>query len=204
MTNPVHGPPRPRLRFAAVLLAASAVAGSCTTLQQIVALRQVEFSLDGVTDVRLAGVPLSRAATQDLTLVDVSRVASAMSSGNLPLDLRLRLSGENPADNPTEARLVRMDWTLLLDDTETVSGVLEEPVSFPPGDRRPFSLGVSLNLVEFVDGNVRELVDLAQAVAGQRGDGTEVALRVTPTVDTPLGPIRYSETITLVRPQIAG
>ncbi len=204
MTKSVRGFDCPRSWLAAVALAASVVTGSCTTFQQIVALRQVEFRLDGVTDVRLAGIHLSRAVSHDLTLVDVSRVASAMSSGDLPLDLRLVLSGENPADNPTEARLVRMDWTLLLDDTETVSGVLDEPVSFPPGDRRPFSLGVSLNLVDFVDGNVRELVDLAQAVAGQGGDGTEVAVRVTPTVDTPLGPIRYSETITLVRTQVGG
>jgi len=208
MTKP-HGrsqhPVRARPWVLALALAASATASSCSTLQQLVALRRVEFHLDGATDVHLAGVSVSDTESYtDLTLVDAARLANAIAAQEVPLDLRLSLSGENPADNPAEARLVRMAWTLFLDDRETVSGVLTDPVVFPPGTRQPFGVQVSLNLVEFFEGNLHQLVDLALGVAGRGGDGTEVALRVTPTVDTALGPIRYPEPITLLRTRVGG
>ncbi|NNM33114.1 MAG: hypothetical protein HKO53_08610 [Gemmatimonadetes bacterium] len=190
-----------RVTVGAVLL--SLTTSSCSTLQQLVALRHVDFSLDGVAEARLVGIDLVRTGSySDLTLVDVGRVANALATRDLPLDLRLALSGENPPDNPAEARLVRMDWTLLLDGRETVSGVVDDPVAFPPGTRSDFHVDVNLDLGEFFDGTVRELLDLAIAVAGGEGDGTEVALRVLPTVDTALGPIRYPEPITLVRTEV--
>lgn len=190
-----------RTILAAILVAFGT--GSCTTLSQLVALRQVDFSFDGVAAARLLDLDLSRKTSySDLTLVDVGRVASAVSSGRLPLDLTLALSGENPPDNAAEARLLRMDWTLLLDGRETVSGVVDDPVAFPPGTRRDFQVELTLDLLEFFDGTVPELLDIALAVAGQEGTGTEVALRVLPTVDTSLGPIRYPGPITLVRTEV--
>ena len=176
---------------------------SCTTLQQLVALRHVDFHLDGVAQARLLGIDLVRVDSYaDLSLVEIGRVASALTSGELPLDVTLDLSGENPPDNAAEARLVRMDWTLLLDGQETVSGLMSDPVTFPPGARRGFQVDLRLDLIEFFDGGAREMLDLALAIAGQGGDGTEVALRVLPTVDTALGPIRYPEPITLVRADV--
>jgi len=53
---------------------------SCATLQQIAALRNVEFSLDRVSDLRLAGIDLGRIHSfEDLGILDAGRMALAVS-----------------------------------------------------------------------------------------------------------------------------
>src|SRR5690606_3136274 len=54
-----------RGRAAAGLLALTLAVAGCVTLQQIAALRQVDFALDRVSDARLAGVSLSRIANYE-------------------------------------------------------------------------------------------------------------------------------------------
>ena len=180
-------------------LAALLLTTGCATLQQLAALRSVDFGFDSVSDVRLAGVDLARVDSyDDLSIADAARLAMAIARDELPLDMRLQLTGENPAENTTDARLVRMDWTLLLDARETVSGVFDQEVVLPPGQVRPIPLDVSLNLVDFFEGSAVDLVELALAVAGQ-GDAKQVGVRATPTVNTALGPIRYPEPITIER-----
>jgi len=167
------------------------------------ALRNVEFTLDRVSDLRLAGIDLGRVDSfDDLGLADAGRLALAVSQKRLPLDLRLHLLAENPAGNTTDARLVRMDWTLLLQDRETLSGVFDGNVLLPPGQPTDVPVDVSLNLVEFFEGSARDLVELALSLSGQGGAPKNVALRATPVVDTPLGPMRYPRPITIVSREI--
>jgi hypothetical protein len=175
----------------------------CATLQQMAALRNVDFSLDHLSGVRLAGIDLARIDSyDDLGLADATRLVLAVTEGDLPLDFQLHLLAENPADNSTDARLVRMDWTLFLQDRETLSGVLEDEVVLPPGQPQDIPMTVSLNLIEFFDGSARDLAELALSFAGQGGAPKEVSLRATPVVSTPLGPIRYPGPITIVSREV--
>ena len=187
---------------AAAALAAIGLAG-CATLQQLAALRNVDFTLDRVTDVYLAGIDVERIRSyEDLAATDVARLALGLRQRELPLDFRVHLLAENPADNSTSARLVRMDWTLLLQDRETISGTFADEVILPPGRPTSVPIGVSLNLVEFVEGSGRDLIELALAISGQGGAPKEIALEATPTIDTALGPMRYPEPITIVSREV--
>jgi hypothetical protein len=178
------------------------VAG-CATLQQMAALRKVDFSLDRLSNPRLAGIDLGQIRSYgDLGLADAARLALAVTQNNLPMDFLLHLRAENPADNGTEARLMRMDWTLLLQDRETLSGVFEGEVLLPPGQPRDVPIRMSLNLVEFFDGNAQDLLELALSITGQGGAPKDVALRASPVVDTPLGPIRYPTPITILSREV--
>ncbi|MFC1662197.1 hypothetical protein ACFL3S_12235 [Gemmatimonadota bacterium] len=171
---------------------------SCATLQQLAALRNVDFSLDRISNLRLAGIDLGRIGSYDeIGLADAGRLALAVTQSRLPLDFQLHLLAENPAENDTEARLLSMDWTLLLQDRETLSGVFEDEVLLPPGQPQDIPLTISLNLMDFFEGSARDLVELALSLAGQGGAPKEVALRATPMIDTPLGPIRYPQPITI-------
>jgi hypothetical protein len=182
-----------------ILLPTLLVAAGCATLQQIAALRQVDFALERIAEVRLAGVDLDRVRSySDLTVTDVARLTLALSEDRLPLAFELIVQGENPADNGVDARLVRFDWTLLLEDRETVSGVFDREVVFAPGQPTTFPLAIELDLVEFFEGNARDLADLALSLSGQGGRPRNVALRATPTISTALGPIRYPGAITVV------
>ncbi len=166
----------------------------CATLRQIGALRQVDFSLAGASGSTLAGVSIqSIQSFNDLTALQVARIASALSQGTLPFQTVLEVRASNPADN-VQARLLKLDWTLFLNDRKTVSGELDQEYVLPPGQPVTVSVPVQLDLLEFFDQQLQQLVDLALAATGEGGPG-KVRLEATPSIETPLGPIRYPEPI---------
>lgn len=190
--------PYPVLGF--ILL--SMVAG-CATLQQYAALRNVDFSLDRVSDLRLAGIDLGNIRSfDDLTVMDAGRLVLAVSRNELPMDFRLHLLAENPADNATEARLIQMDWTLLLQGRETLSGVFDRETLLPPGQPTDVPLTISMNLLDFFDGSAQDLLELALSIADQGGTPKELEIRAIPTIQTPLGPMRYPQPITILSREV--
>jgi hypothetical protein len=190
--------------------AASAIAvalsmSSCATLQQIVALREVDFSVDRLSNVRLAGVDFARVRSySQLSAVEAARLATAVAQRTLPLDLTIHLSATNPADNSVDARLVRMEWTLLLRERETLSGTLADETLLRRGQATDVPLTVSVDLVDFFQGSAQDLFALAMSIADPNAPPTDVALRATPTVDTAIGPIRYPQPITIVHREVGG
>ena len=186
-----------RRRVSAALLSAG-LAG-CSTLQEIAALRAVTFLLDRITGLSLAGVDLSGVRrANDLSIVDGTRVATAFASRQLPLAFDLHVRAENPASNPVTARLTRMDWTLFLQDTETITGQLARDITLAPGQPTDIPIAVTLDLLEFYQRSAGDLIDLALNLAGAGGEPKEVRLSAIPTIDTPLGAIRYPRPITIV------
>ncbi|MFP3948736.1 MAG: hypothetical protein ACLFWG_08390 [Longimicrobiales bacterium] len=173
----------------------SIVAGSgCATIQEMAALRDVAFTLDGTSGGTLAGIPIeSTTSYEDLGVMDVARLADALGRRELPLRVTLLVGAANPADN-VRARLVELDWTLFLDDRETVSGVLDREYVLPPGQPVAVPVEVELDLLEFFDRQLESVVGLALAVAGA-GEPRRIRLEATPTVQTPLGAIRYPEPV---------
>lgn len=175
------------------------LSSGCATFQQFTALRQVDFAIDGVGSGELAGVDLSRLrSTKDVSAVDAARLAAAVAEDDLPLEFTVYVRVENPADNRMTARMVRLAWTLLLNDRETIDGVLDREVELPPGQPQIVPLRMRLDLIEFFDGNATDLLNLALRFAGAEAERTTVKLRALPAVETPLGPIEYPATITIV------
>lgn len=175
------------------------ITAGCATLQQIAALRRVDFDIDRVAGGRLAGVDVSRVRSyDDLTAAQIALIGIAIARKDLPLSFDLHVSALNPVDNQVTARLVAMDWSLFIDDQETISGSLTDAISLPPGQAVDIPIAMSLNLLDFFGSQSRQLIDLALAAAGAGGTPTRISLRASPTVDTPVGPIRYPQPITIV------
>jgi len=176
----------------AALVVALAGMGGCAAASQLAALRQVEFRFDHIGSPQLAGVPLERIRSySDLSVTDAARIGVALTSGEVPMDLTVHVTGRNPESNAVTARLVAMDWAYLVDDREAVSGRLTDPVSFAPGAAQDIPLRVHLDLMEVFDERGRDLVEVGLALAGQGSGSHKVTFRIAPTVDTPLGPIQY-------------
>ena len=169
---------------------------SCATLQQAIDLSAVKFTFDRVSSVRVAGIDLMKINDIDeLNMFQVARATLAVSRENLPLDLTVLVKTENPLINRVAATLVSMDWTLMLDGRETISGTLNERVRLPAGQAQTIPLKLSLNMFKFFnEKNALDMLDLALAFAGSGGSIPKgVALKITPTIDTPLGPMRYKQ-----------
>lgn len=195
-----------RISLRSVLLGLGILAGAgCAALQQIAALRQVAFSLAGTRNPSLAGVDLSRIRSyRDLSAVDLGRIGLAVARKDLPFDFILDVRGENPPDNTVTATMVRLAWSLFLNDRETISGTLDTTLAFPPGQPTVFPMRMRVNLLQFFDGPAESLVDLAASVAGLSSDPTRISLRGVPTIDTPLGRISYPTPITIVSRTVGG
>ena len=121
---------------------------------------------------------------------------------DLPLALEIAILAENPADNVADARLVGMDWTLLLQGRETLSGSVEGETLLHRGRPTTIPMVVRVNLVEFFEGSARDLFDLALSLTGTGGASQQVTLRAVPVIETPFGPIAYPEPITIVSGEV--
>ncbi len=183
--------------LAAVAIIACTMTG-CTALKEVAALRDVRFSLDRVTDIRVAGIGISQVRSySDLSLTNLAQLGAAVAGGTLPLNATVHVVAENPSQNSVQARLLKMDWSLFLKDKETISGALNNEVVLAPGKPEDIPVAVSLDLMNYFQGGAKDLVELALSFAGQGGSPKNVSLRLTPTVNTPLGPMRYPEPITI-------
>ncbi len=194
-------PVPPRLALPALALACALVAvtiGGCQTLREVSNLRKVDFRLDRVAQPALAGIDLRRVRSySDLSPGDVLRLTRAVAQRDMPFTFNLVLDAENPQNNSTNARLVKMDWRLFLDDRETISGTFDDEILLPPGQPRDVTIPVQLDLINFFDRGARDVLELALAVAGQNGSPKRIRLEAQPTIDTALGPIRYPRPITV-------
>jgi hypothetical protein len=193
---------------APILLAVSAavIAAGCATTRQFLALRRVNFDIDNVARVLVAGVPVERVRSyNDLGALDIARLAAAATRGEIPLEFDLLVGGENPADNNTTARLVRLSWTLLLNGTETISGNIDTAYTFEPGARTVMRVPIRLDLVRFFRSSGRDAFEVACGLANLGGcRPTEIQVRAMPTVDSRLGPIEYDQPITILRRTVGG
>lgn len=176
--------------------------GGCSTVREVSNLRKVQFAIDRVSQPRLVGIDVSQFESyEDLRPTDVLRFGSALADGELPLAFTLHLDATNPESNDANARLTKMDWTLLLEDKETVSGRFQREVVLPPGTPKDIGIDIELDLVRFFDDNLRGLINLASAIAHSEPPQT-VQLRVQPTVRTSFGRFQYPSPITVMSKEV--
>jgi hypothetical protein len=175
---------------------------NCATLREIAALRQVDFALDRVGDVRLAGISIAgKTSYQDFSLTEAAQLASAVARRDVSLSFVAHVGAENPSTNAVTARLVAMLWTAYIEDRQTVSGGLDREYQLSPGQRVDLPLQVDLDLYDFYSGRAADLFQLARSVAGS-GEPTTVSLRAKPTIQTAIGPIEYPGEITILRREV--
>jgi hypothetical protein len=183
---------------ALLLITVSLLLGGCRAFREVSNLKEVQFRIDRVTDAQLAGISLTDVRSyEDFGGLDLARLGSALAEGRLPLSFQLHVEATNPEENTLNARLTTMDWTLFLEDRETVSGTFDRTIVLRPGQPTDVPVDVSLDLAELYNENLQQLVALATAVAGE-GPPTNVKLKVQPTIQTRLGPMRYPSPITVV------
>jgi len=193
---------RASARLGAALALASVVAG-CSTLRGVEALREVDFALDRVTDVRLAGVAVRDVrSVDDLDTAQGAQLAAAALMGDLPLDCTVVLRASNPPSNAVTAELMRMDWTLLLDGRKAAAGRMDRRYSIAPGETQDIAVPVAVNLGDLLRHHGPKLLRLALALAGEGSSPVDVTLRVVPLIDTPLGTMRSPVPITIMRKTI--
>ena len=194
---------RPRLLAAAASLVV--LAAGCATARQYLALSQVGFSFDHIANVRLAGVSLDGVRQpSDISPIAYGRIAAAALRRQIPLEFNIDVNALNPQDNNTTARLTKFQYTLFLNQHETVSGSMDSSYTFTPGVASVVRVPISLDVARFFQSNAADALDLALGLAGLGSRQTDVELRAVPTIETPLGPIQYPSPIVIRKTVSAG
>ena len=186
-----------------LLLVFSVWLTGCQTIKELTNVRNVNFDLGAVSNINLAGVQLDRIEDySDINALDIVKLTTAFARRDLPLSFELNVEAANPETNQVAARLVRMDWTLLLEDRETISGVIDGERTINPGQQIVIPVAIELELMEFFDHNARDIIELALALSGTGGASKNVKLKATPVVDTIIGPLSYPEQITIINSEV--
>jgi len=182
----------------ALVLAVPVVLAGCGTIRSVNALRDVDFELARVNDVRVAGMRIdARHAAADVPPEETAMLAATALSGHLPLECEVVVRASNPPSNPVTAELLRMDWTLLLDGRKTVGGRVARRYTIPPGDSVDVPVRVAVDLFDMLGHQLPTLLRLAAALSGDGRSPIDARLQLNPYLDTPLGSMRFPHAITV-------
>lgn len=186
------------VRLSALIVVA--LLSNCATLQEVATLRTVSFAFDRVSEVRLAGVRLEAGTRlSELGVADAARVMDAVSRRSVPIELIAHVRAENPAENRVVARMLEVGWKFFVQDQQTLEGLFGTALSLPPGQPVDVPVAVRFDLVPLTQGGAREVFELGLAIAGYGGSPKELLLELRPTIETPLGPMRYPAPVVVRR-----
>ncbi len=177
----------------------------------IVNIQRLQFKLDRVTGMSVAGVGFSNIASlSNLGLVDAANLLANFSQGKLPVNFTLNVLAKNPNDGTggtknTSAVIKNLAWRLFLDDKETINGNIGGITVPGVGQATNIPIGMSLDLIQFFKNTGYEsLMNLALALGGKNGSAARVTLKATPTVSTALGDITYPGEISIIDKEFRG
>ena len=193
--------------FVGVLFLALVLSGiQCSVYQTITNMSRLQFKVGAVSGFQIVGVSVSdKSKLNDFSAIDLLKLTSSFAGGSLPASFVLNVEAKNPNDgkggyNRTDATLQNFKWRLFLDDKETISGDLDQPVTVPgTGEVTDIPLRINIDLLKFFkDKSYNDLVNLALALGGSKGSSSKITLYATPTVSSPFGNITYPGELKLV------
>jgi hypothetical protein len=188
----------------------SAGLNSCATLNALTGLSRIQFKLNNLQSVRLAGIDISnKHSISDFNIMDGINLAAVFASGHLPLTFTLNVAAKNPNAPSNVAAFNALQvsdfpWRLLLNGQQTITGNIGAPVGVPPGGSTTIiPLQASIDLKQFFGNQgYDQLLQLALALSGQ-GGVSHVQLMATPAMSTPIGTLRYPGELTIVSTQFS-
>ncbi|MGB3180962.1 MAG: hypothetical protein WBB45_06210 [Cyclobacteriaceae bacterium] len=177
------------MKKSAVMIAGMAIffffsgCGVLEQVQQIGNLARCQFRLDSMKDTELAGVNVqNKNQLDDFSFSELTRVGTAYAQGSLPIEFTLNVDVKNP--NESVAAMNRMAWTLMVDDKETISGLLDQRVQIEANSMNSIPLSMSFDLLDFFDSLGRDsLLNLVMNLAGQSDKPTSLTLKVKPSIE---------------------
>ena len=193
--------------FIIILLFSFVISGiQCSVYDTITNLSRLKFRVGDVSGFQINGIPFSnKSKLSDFSPIDLLKISSSFSQGSLPASFVLNVEAKNPNDGTGEykksdATLQSFKWRLFLDDKETVSGDIDQPVTVPGmGDTTIIPLRINLDLMKFFkDQGYESIINLALALGGTQGSSSKISLYATPTVSSLFGNITYPGELKIV------
>ncbi|HET6400706.1 MAG TPA: hypothetical protein VFH95_04825 [Candidatus Kapabacteria bacterium] len=183
---------------------------SCATLNALAGLSRIQFKLNNLQSVRLAGIDITnKHSISDFGVMDGVSLAAAFASGRFPLTFTLNVDAKNP-NSPSGSSLVNalqitnFPWRLLLNGQQTITGNIGAPIGVPAGGATTvIPLQASIDLKQFfANQGYDQLLQLALALSGQ-GGVSHVQLMAQPTMSAAGFSLPYPSELTIVNTQFS-
>lgn len=199
-----------RLTICSLLIFIFAFISGCASLQQLqdtlLNVKRLQFKLSGVTPGMLAGINLAAIdSPTKISVLDGLKLANAFRQKSLPVSLTLNVAAKNPNDGTgggtqKAALLKALAWTLKIDGKETITGDIPSPIEIPgTGQATVIPLQLSLDLYKFFgEQGYESMLNLALAIAGQKGSTARLTLSAVPTVSVGGFDLKYPGQIEIV------
>ena len=179
---------------------------SCSIFQTINNIGRLKFKLGKVADLSLSGISVSnKSKLSDFNALDLLKLSTSFARGNFPVSFILNVEAINPNDGTggypnTNVTLKSFAWRLLLDNKETISGNIAQPVIVPgTGQAAIIPLQINLDLLSFFkDKSYESLINLALNLGGNGGSASKITLYAKPVISTVLGDLSYPQELKIV------
>ncbi|PKP04337.1 MAG: hypothetical protein CVU14_00450 [Bacteroidetes bacterium HGW-Bacteroidetes-9] len=175
-----------KLVFIASFILSLTIISGCDILdqaRQVAMLSKCEFKLSSVDRLQLAGVNIQHISKlTDLNIMDAAKITTAAMGSSLPLNFTLNVEAKNP--NSATAGMTKLDWILLIDDIEMVSGVNNQRVQIPAnGGTAILPLTIGIDLKQALKGRSADAIaNFGLNLAGAGNKPTRITLKAKPTI----------------------
>ncbi len=166
------------------------IAGCSSVNDAVTNAQRLQWKLGSVSGMNVSGVNLSNVSNfSSINPLDLVKLTSALSTGKLPASFTLNLLAKNPegeggSKNSSDA-IKSIDWRLLIDNVETISGVVAGPITIPGvGQTATIPVGINIDLLQFFKNEgLANLVGLALGIGGKSGSPARINLKIRPTIE---------------------
>lgn len=175
------------IRLFVAAMSATILCASCGTIESILGqaaelanLANCEYSLKNVSNVSVAGVNLKNVSNGNITASDVLKLAAALKSKQVPLDMDLNIDIKNPTAK--QAALTAMDWIMLIDGSQFANGKSTNSYTVAANNTTTVPLNVNTDIFSMFSSNGIE--SLKNFVKSFSSDGTssKIGLKIKPSI----------------------
>ena len=172
--------------------------GACKQLKELANFARCEFKIRNIENITLAGINVQQVKSiSDVGIADAARLMAAVGQNNLPLQFTLNVDVKNP--NPTQASLNRLDWILIIDDIELLTGTSMNKIQIAPnGGIANYPLAFNFNLKDVMKQKTgQSLINFGLNLAGAGNQPSRVTLKAKPYINVGSFQIPYPGYITI-------
>lgn len=181
----------------------------CSIYQTMTNLSRLQFKVGNINGFKVNNIDMTnKSSLKDFSPTDVLTLTSSFSQGKLPVSFVLNVDAKNPNDGTggyarTDATLKSFKWRLFIDDTETISGDIDSPVTVPgTGEVTKIPLRINIDLFQFFKNQgFDKVINLALTLGGKNSTTSKITLYATPTVSTIFGDIKYPGELKIIDTQ---
>ena len=156
---------------------------SCITYKRASTFSRCEFRINRVESIVLNGISvMGKTKLSELSLNDASVLLRSVVNGPLIMDMTILVDIKNP--NKSKAAMNRIDWILLIDDIEMMTGSTIQRVIIPANNEvHTVPLNTTTNIKDLVSGKrASALIGFALNLAGVGRDPSRLTIKAKPFI----------------------